>query len=210
MLRMSMTLLLAAAITAAQAQVLTFGPRVGISYSKMVADETFTSEGTDFEYATQDAKVGLLYGAFGRIKAGPVFIQPEIAFTQDKTEIEVSSINLDEIQTLTVNKLDIPILAGVKLGKYLKVMGGPVNSYIRSTHVHSPTDLWDSYRSEMEESTWGYQLGAGLEMGRFMMDARYEGRFGPVINEATIGNQTYTFDHRSQIFQFSLSYKLIK
>lgn len=210
MLRILIALLTILSITAAQAQFITLGPKVGIGYSKILIDETFTSEGTDFTYATQDARVGLLYGAFGRIKIGPLFFQPELVFTQDKTDIAVSSVSFDEVQTLTVNKMDIPLLFGLKFGKVFKLMGGPVKSYVQSTHVRSPSDMWDSYKSNMDDATWGFQVGAGFDIGRFMLEGRYEGGFGPIASEATIGNETYQFDHRQETFQFSLGYMIFK
>ena len=210
MSRIIIVLLTLTTVATAHAQFITLGPKVGVNYSKLLIDETFTSEGTDFTYATQDAKVGFLYGAFGRVKIGPVFFQPELVFTQDKTDIAVSSVGFDEVQTLTVNKMDIPLLLGLKLGSAFKVMGGPVKSYVQSTHVRSPTEMWDSYRSNMEDATWGYQVGIGVDIGRFMLEAKYEGGFGPIASEATIGNETYQFDHRQETFQFSLGFMIFK
>lgn len=210
MSRIIIAVLLVGAIGTAQAQFITLGPKVGINYSKLLVDETFTSEGTDFTYATQDAKVGLLFGAFARVKIGPLFFQPELVFTQSKTDIDVSSIGFDEVQTLTVNKMDIPLLGGIMLGKTFKLMGGPVKSYVQSTQIRSPSKLWDSYKSNMNDATWGYELGAGLDIGRFMLEGRYEGGFGDISSQATIGNQTYVFDHREETFQFSLAYKIFK
>lgn len=210
MSRIVIALLVVGSVVTAKAQFITLGPKLGINYSKLLIDETFTAEGADFTYATRDAKVGLLYGAFGRIKIGPLFFQPELVFTQDKTDINVSSVGFNEVQTLTVNKMDIPLLFGLKLGNTFKLMGGPVKSYIQSTHVRSPTDMWDSYKSNMEDATWGFQVGAGFDIGRFMLEGRYEGGFGPIASEATIGNETYQFDHRQETFQFSLGYMLFK
>lgn len=210
MLRAIIVLIILASYQISEAQFLSLGPKAGINYSNVLVDETFTSEGIDFTYATSEAEIGLAYGAYGRIKIGPVFFQPELMFTQDRTEIEVSSLNIDEIQTLTINKMDIPLLAGLRFGKTIKIMGGPVKSYVRSSKVKSPGNLWDSYRSNMEDATWGYQVGFGLDIGRFMLDLRYEDSVGDITTEATIGNETFVFDHRQEIFQITLAYQLLK
>lgn len=198
------------ALNTSIAQIFTLGPKAGINYSELLIDETFTHEGVDFTYATQEAKVSFAYGAFARIKIGSFFVQPEIVFTRDQTDIELKSVNLLETQTLSINKMDIPVNAGIMIGNFLRLQGGPVFSYVQSAHVNSPTKIWDSFADNYSNSTLGYQVGVGLDIGRITLDGRMEGNLSSLGTQMTIGSETFQFDHRQKTFQITVGYKLIK
>jgi len=124
------TLFLFLLVSVASAQI-SFGPKVGISQSKVRVDETFTVDGNTFNYSTEDAAVGFHIGAFTRLELGSVFVQPELLFTSSGGKVLVESDNLvDDIRTLRYNKLDLPVMGGFKFAKFLRVQVGPVFSLL--------------------------------------------------------------------------------
>jgi hypothetical protein len=193
-----------------KAQIFTFGPKIGINYSAIVFDETFTHEGIDFTYITKDAKVSFAYGAFARLKLGSFIFQPELIFTKDQTDIELKSINLFEIQTLSINKMDIPLNVGVMIGKFLRIQGGPVMSYIRESSVLSPSRIWTDFKQNRKNVKWAYQIGVGFDIGRFTLDGVMQNNLSKLGSEFSIGNETFYFDHRQRTYQVSIGFKIFK
>jgi hypothetical protein len=190
-------------------QIFTMGPKAGINYSKVVFDETFTSNGVDFTYATQNAKVGVVAGFFARLKIASFSVQPEILFSQERSSILVSSISAEELQTFKVSKMDIPILAGFHLLKVARLQLGPVMTKIIDASVESPLQSITSVLNpNYDEWTWGYQVGIGFDIKRVTLDIRYEGNLAKLGMGIEVDNQKFNFDHRKNVVQVTLGYKI--
>ena len=110
--------------------------------------------------------LGYHIGFFGKINAGPVFLRPELYFTQLQSEVNS--------ETLRTRRFDAPVLVGVNLlGNIVSVFAGP------SFHYYINDDLRDF---DFDPFNAGYQLGIGLNLGRAGLDLRYE----RVLNGQTI------------------------
>lgn len=124
--------------------------------------------------------LGYHVGMFGKINAGPVFLRPELYYTNLKSEI-----NLVQLQT---QRLDAPLLVGVHLfGPLVSVFGGP------SFHYY----LEDELRNfDYEKFNAGYQFGVGVNLGSVGLDLRYEkvlnGQRVDIDNVFT-GNEDFKF-----------------
>jgi hypothetical protein len=70
--------------------------------------------------------------------------------------------------------LEIPVLAGFKLGP-LRVNAGPSGHLF----LNKTGDLFkiNNYDVNFSGLTLGYTAGAGLDIGKFMVDVRYDGNF---------------------------------
>ena len=149
-------------------------------------------------------------GGFVRLTvAGKVFIQPEALFSQDRSQIEMTALGLEELQDMRLNKLDIPVMVGFKMGKIFRIQGGPVASYVLDAAVNSPnSNGWESIKDGFDNKTWGYQAGIGLDMGPVTLDLKYEGSLRKIRSEMQVGNETFQFDHRESIFQATLGWKI--
>ncbi|MCL6259071.1 porin family protein [Aquiflexum sp. TKW24L] len=122
----------------------------------------------DAEAIWGDPKNNLGYhlGIFGKINAGPVYLRPEINYTNLKSEI-----NLVQLET---QRLDAPILVGLNLfGPLVSVFAGP------SFHYYLEDELRDF---DYEKFNAGYQFGVGLSLGNIGLDLRYE----RVLNGQTV------------------------
>ncbi|HSV75584.1 MAG TPA: hypothetical protein VLH37_00985, partial [Bacteroidales bacterium] len=102
--------------------------------------------------------------------------------------------------TQNYSHLAMPIHVGMNLGP-IKLGGGPVFSFL----LNQWNDLDDmSFDQAMNRLTLGYQLGAGLKLGKLIVDLRYEGSFNNLGTGVTVGGQTIEFDNRPRQFILSL------
>ena len=96
--------------------------------------KTLTSGNTTYTVdAVTSAKYGFHGGAFVRLTLFGIYLQPELLFSTRTNEYTVNQLSANGLPTLlpvvkqNFNKLDIPILLGLKLGP-LRVNAGPVGS----------------------------------------------------------------------------------
>jgi len=102
--------------------------------------------------------LGYHLGLFGKINAGPIFIRPEVNYTNLTSQV-------NQIK-LTTQRLDAPLLVGINLlGPLVSVFAGP------SFHYYIEDDLRNF---EYDKYNAGYQFGVGLNLGNLGLDLRYE------------------------------------
>jgi hypothetical protein len=175
-----------------------FGVRGGLNFDnvKMVKQP----EDVRISY---DKGMGFHFGLTSQIELLGLYVQPEILFstlTNDLTLDDLSTNGLDEIGKQRFNKVDVPILAGIKINK-LKLGAGPVFTKI----VNTKSDVLDE--QVRKSATVGYQLGAGLDFDKFNIELRYEGNLSKYGTGVKIGNSVYDFDTRmSQVILSSAIY----
>ena len=175
----------------------TLGPRFGLSSSKL----DFTSiTGTDETISSGDATVGFHAGIFTRFNLGPVYIQPEALFTQSGGEIRLDGFS-EDIREIEFNKLDIPVMVGMKFARFLRVQAGPTLSILLDAKANG---LDEEIKSGYESSTIGYQAGVGVDFWNLIVDLKYEG------NLSTFGNELFGFqtDQRNNQWIVSVGFKL--
>ncbi|MDN3665376.1 outer membrane beta-barrel protein [Algibacter miyuki] len=120
-----------------------------------------------------DRNVGYHIGLFGKI-GDKLFLRPEIVYTKTKSDYE------DD--TFSMQKLDAPILVGLKILGPVSVFAGPSFQYILDTDFEGITvgDIKDDF-------SVGLNFGVGLNFKKVGIDLRYERGF--TENEGTfIGN----------------------
>lgn len=142
-----------------------FGIKAGLSSTKV-----------DFqrkEFMPQDSQTGYHLGVFGRIGAAGFFVQPELLFTQTSGKFSISNNNQNKDYEATFNRLDIPVMVGMRFLKLLRFQAGPIASLnINSKLKEAGSTISDA---EFKNATLGYQAGVGLDLGNLSVDARYEG-----------------------------------
>ena len=146
-----------------------------------------------------DRNVGYHLGVFGKIKLGPIYVRPELVYTQTKSDYEDASFDL--------TKLDAPILVGFKVIGPLHIFAGPSFQYI----LNSEFDGISIDNVENDFSV-GANFGVGVNLGKLGVDLRYERGFSD--NEARFINTNITslpnsrLDTRPEQVILSLSLKL--
>lgn len=151
----------------------------------------------------QDATWGFHGGIFLRAGIGPVYLQPEIYFATNTYEYNVQTNSVSDILDQSFNRIEIPVLLGLKLGP-VRLNAGPsatVPIGRPSALINDPN--WDDiYRG----TTFGYQAGVGVDIfNTITLDARYGGslseRFGDSVQ---IGNTDFRLDERQPSLILSL------
>lgn len=186
-----------------QAQI-KFGIRAGLNSSRVKLNEF---DNTDYTLDYKSSKVGFHVGGIAQLKMGMIVIQPELLFTLAKTDVSLYDIANDStaIGRQSFNKIDLPIIFGIKFGP-LKLQVGPVASII----LKSKSDLLDDHNINysMKGATFGYQAGIGLELGSLLLDVKYEGSLSKLGDGITIAGQQFNFDQRLNQIILSIGYLL--
>ncbi len=190
-------------VTAASAQV-KFGIRGGLSSTELkpssfrVDDE----QGIEaFSIAVKEANYGYHLGVFLQAGNDKFFIQPEILFNSTSTDYsfrESVGSGLETIVNETYQRVDIPVMVGIKFG-ILRLQGGPVGHFHldSSSDFNDPTILnLEGYEQNFKTLTYGYQAGVGLDFWKFVIDVKYEGNFSKYGEHFTFFGNDYSFDNR--------------
>jgi hypothetical protein len=191
-------------------QVFTLGPRVGISSSRVQMEN---HENISLE--SDGAEIGFHAGLFARlsIPALGLFVQPEALFTQSGGNIRVTNdqdANFSQLRTYKFNKLDVPVLVGLKFG-ILRVNAGPSFSVMLSDDVEVEGSTFsEQVEEKFNTATVGYQAGIGLDAGRLIVDLKYEGNLSEWDDEVSFFGESFSTDLRNTQIILSLGYKLIK
>lgn len=187
------------ALTSVQAQKkgFAFGIKGGVNLSRLTMGDVFTTRYDDNgnpylgydgkevkdnlkeSFNTRTGAVGGIYMRFGRT----IFIQPEVLVSTKGGSFKIIQNHLEQPVEKTINikysNIDVPLLIGLKGGPF-RILAGPVASFrigdnqrLRDAFQYYTSDL----NSAMSQATYGYQLGAGLDLGNFSLDVRKEGSF---------------------------------
>jgi len=163
---LSVALLIAVTISA-KAQF-NLGIKGGVNFSHIDAD--------NFDHATVG---GYQVGAFARIGGG-VYLQPEVYISSSGGKFVSFNNDQSYFGNVKFTNLDVPLLLGLRFGQKnlnLRVMAGPVYNYILSKNETFSANLNSAYNDfgHYNNSTLGYQAGAGVDIGNITLDARYQG-----------------------------------
>lgn len=177
-------------------QGFTFGPKVGVSSTSLKFEENEIEGGSN--------QTGFHLGAFARLGGGGFFVQPEVLFTQTSGDFKYNGFDPggDPDFEAEFNRLDVPVMVGFKLFKFLRVQAGPIASISLKTDISNAGEAIQDI--DTNSATFGYQAGLGVDIGNLILDAKYEGGLNGVIN--SIGD--FNTDQRLNQFVLSLGFKL--
>ena len=181
--------------------------RIGIKGGVNLSSVKVASLSTNLEN-----KTGYQFGAFARI-GRTIFLQPEVYFT-------AKEVNVDVLNSLTTNQgvvgfsqksLDVPLLAGIKLGP-LRVLAGPVASYALSAST-SPDAAVKSYFSGTSQdiinrSSFSYQAGIGFDILNLSLDLRYEGAMSELKNTVAVPSG-FNYSQKPSYYQATIGFRIL-
>ena len=187
------------------------GIKAGFNSSKFRTDNAEEiisgTETYSFSDAKEEAKNGLMLGAFARIKLiNNLSFQPELLYVKKggktiaNTDIGSASINS------TYHTWDIPLLAHLKLLdlKFLNIygVGGPVASFTAKEDDNWQTSIEsaDQFSDNIKTALWSFQAGGGFEIGRLNLDVRYSWGMGDSSSKLERVNNNLTFSIGYKIF----------
>src|SRR5690606_28667523 len=117
-----------------------------------------------------------------------------------KFEDEVGDQIVNEYE---FNKLDVPVMVGIKLLNVIRVQAGPIASLLLKADAKEggvTSDVKDNYKS----ATVGYQAGVGLDIGSLILDLKYEGNLSKFGDKVGFGGNTLNTDVRNNQWLLSL------
>jgi len=187
---------------------LKFGIKAGVSTTSLTMEDVKQVTSTSTTYTIEKLE-GLNYGfhagIFGRVSISKLFIQPELLFatrTSEYTVKDVVNATSEDVKQ-SFNKIDIPVMVGVKFGP-ARLNAGPVGSFL----ISSPKELIKdaSLETIYGKMSIGYQAGLGLDLlGKLTIDLRYEGslkKYQTKIENAT--GTSVNLDDRPNAFLLSI------
>ena len=192
--------------TSARGQFLMLGVKGGVCSSTIQIDEAFDlAEGGKIIYYSGDATLGWHIGLFTRVSLGGLYIQPEALFSATGGEIQITeegSIITPDIASISLNKLDVPVLLGYKFGNTFRMYGGPVISLLQSEKTYINNKRVQGLMPDFSKGTIGYQAGLGLDISRLLIDLKYENNLhalGESLTDPFTGTTFNTDTRNSQI-----------
>jgi hypothetical protein len=188
-----------------------FGLKGGVNLSRLKGDKEFTTpnptQETNYKISVPNmTMVGFHVGLVSQIQLFNFFLQPEALYTVTRNDINVYDLNSadpDEANEVTqrMNRIDVPIIAGLKFNA-LKLGLGPLVTFLISND--SDLEKITSYDLKLKRATVGFQAMVGFDIKKFSIDLKYEGSLSKMSDGINIGNnEKMTFD--SRINQFILS-----
>ncbi|MDT3403812.1 porin family protein [Mucilaginibacter terrae] len=183
--------LLVATIAGAKAQA-TLGIKGGVNFSKINTDNL-----------KESTTAGYQVGLFARV-GNSWYLQPELYLGSRGGKFEGSSSGNTASANgkVTFTTLNVPLLLGRKLfsagSLNVRAMAGPIYSYNLSKDNNVKTAIQDF--GEYKNSTLGYQVGGGIDIGNITADLRYEGGLTK-INEK--------YGQRANLWALSIGFKIL-
>ncbi len=191
------------------AQLFKFGIKGGVGFSKLaIEDITGLTDGTDvYNLVTGESVAGYHIGVDARIKLAMLFIQPEVYFNAGGGTLEqVMENGASVLLDVDYNRLDVPILVGVKLGP-ARIGVGPVGSLVLSNSYNDLAELMPSLELFTNQMTWGFQAGVGVDVWKLSLDARYEGSLSKLgRDEISVGSSNFALDARPSQWLVSVGF----
>lgn len=194
-------------VQVSNAQLFNYGIKAGIGFSSLkINDLTGISDGSDvYDLITGDGVMGYHLGVQTRIKIAMIYIQPELYWNAGGGTLEqVIDGGATEILEVKFNRMDLPLLVGVKLGP-VRFNIGPVGSYVISESNDDSTADFD-YQLYLSSMNWGWQGGIGVDLSKLSLDVRYEGSLSDLSDSVPEALQSYNMDPRPSQWIISLGY----
>lgn len=180
---------------------ITFGPKVGASFSSLKSSDP------DRRITTEHFTGGAA-GVFLRGSLGFFYIQPELYFNEQGSNLNLHPDQADPNATdfngrIRLTTMDVPLLFGIRLiplDKFnLRILGGPVYTRVLNERVND-LRLLDPTTYNFDKDNLGYQAGAGIDIGKLTLDVRYQG---------SLSDFNQPFNQRSTMVHASLGFKIL-
>lgn len=192
-----------------QAQKIKVGLKGGLSSTSVKPNDLIILNGADFEelsLAFQESTPEYHGGLFARVSLLGFYVQPEVLIATAKTKYLVGDLSSGSSSVVKERyyNLEVPIMAGVKLGPF-RAQGGPV--YRMNLNNNSDWDEISGVVRNWQDSSLGLRAGVGLDLGKkIIFDLNYEFNLTNNRDEITIFGQTHEVSQRGSQLVASLGY----
>lgn len=162
----------------ASAQIFKIGVRGGVN----ITDNNFSQVSTgEYRVYHLPSKVGYQVALVTRISI-PRFLQisPEFQMVSHTYRYQINSQIAHSEARVSVKRFEIPVTIGFRIWA-LRFFGGPV---FRVVHTQKVKSNYHNFNVRYNDSDVALVAGAGLDLGKFFLDARYN--FNPKQARNTI------------------------
>jgi hypothetical protein len=145
--------------------------------------------------------MGYHLGVVSQWQMHHVFVQPELLFCSIRNDIYIDGSGNEELTELELNKIDLPVMVGLKWNTF-KIQAGPVTSVL----INDKSELTDitGFDLLLKRATIGFQAGFGFDVSKLSLDFKYEGSLSSLGDGIRVGNEVFEFDPRSRQLIFSI------
>ena len=159
------------------------------------------------DIASKNTYNGGVYGRL-KIKLIGIFVQPELVYNTRGYNFNIT----EPITNTTINikqqayYIDVPVLVGLKVFKFLRVYAGPNFQYLLKNEITGIDNIVSFQKTDMKKANTGVQLGFGLDLSKFRVDVKYD------FNPSDMGSP-FSYQGKEQLIKTSmvtiqLGYKL--
>jgi hypothetical protein len=164
--------LLIAVCLGAKAQV-SLGIKGGVNFSKIDADNLHSSSVTGYQAG--------LFARFGNT----FYLQPELYLNSTGGDFDSNNNGIAYNAHVKFTNLTVPLLLGHSFGSKnlnLRIMVGPEYTYMLNKSESFSNNFEAAFQDfgKYNNSTLGYQAGAGVDIGPITADLRYQGGLNKV------------------------------
>ncbi|MBK0380121.1 porin family protein [Mucilaginibacter segetis] len=167
------------------------GAKAGVNFSKINTDNL-----------DESIIAGYQAGLFARVGKS-LFIQPELYLSSTGGKFDSNDNGTAYNGKVRFTNLNVPLLIGKYFGGQnlnIHIMAGPVYTYVLDKNASFSDNFNQAYHDfgDYNNSTLGFQAGAGLDLGHITADLRYEGGLTKI-------NDNY--GQRQNIWSLSVGFK---
>jgi len=187
------------------------GLKAGVSSMDLTDHSLYAigSGNTNISLAIEEATYGYHFGVYGRVGLLGVYLEPAILFNSSQVNYKLREHIFDTgvIETAKSEKyqsLDLPLMVGYKLA-FLRLSAGPV-AHVHLNNVSELTDI-EGYSQKFENATYGYRVGAGIDILKVRIDVQYEGNLSEYGDHINIDGQSYSFGENPARLIATLGYR---
>jgi len=166
------------------------------------AGPNFSSINTDNLH--ESTLAGFQAGVFARFGTG-LYLQPEAYLGSSGGKFNTDDNGTYNYGQVRFTTLNVPLLIGESFGTSnvnFRIMAGPVYSYFLNADKSFSDNFNGAYNDfgHYNNSTLGYQVGAGVDVGAATVDLRYEGGLSKLNSD---------YGQRANIWSLSVGFKIL-
>jgi opacity protein-like surface antigen len=194
----------------AQGQLFQYGLKAGVNFSQLSMDDVtgISDPQGAYNLVTGGSVNGYQAGIMTRFNILMAFIQPEVYFNTCGGVIQKVQSGETTLLDVSFNRIDIPVLVGVKFGP-ARINAGPVGSMVLNDDAFAElaSEVSADFATINNNFTWGFQAGIGLDLfKKLAIDARYEGSLSRFGESFTVASQDFALDARPTAWIISLGW----
>ena len=147
-------------------------------------------------------------GVYGRLKIKliGIFVQPELVYNTRGYNFNITANGITYNIKQQAYYLDVPVLVGLKVFKFLRVYAGPNFQYLLKNEITGIDNIVSFQKTDMKKANTGVQIGFGLDLSKFRLDVKYD------FNPTDMGSP-FSYQGKEQLIKTSmvtiqLGYKL--